>query len=160
MKVRLTQAGFENYNGQMGVIFFENGISIDDVSRMDAVRLAACMSAEWEDGSNLSPTQSLLDNKNNAVPMLQSFAEENKEVMGAETEVVADPESTEVEAKPTEPVDASVRYTQAQLEEIADAQGIAGLRAICDPLGIKGRAISELIQELIGAGYADATVSR
>lgn len=158
MKVRLTQAGFETYNGQMGVIFFENGLSLDDVSRMDAVRIAAVMSAEWEDGSNLSPTQSLLDNVHNAAPVVTESADESAEPK-AETTPPLSTEAVEEQASPVQAAEAAVRYTEAQLETIADEQGIAGLRAICDPLGIKGRAISELIQELIGAGYADATVS-
>ncbi|MDV5203722.1 hypothetical protein [Acinetobacter baumannii] len=36
MKLKLTGAGSENYTGQMGVVFFENGLSKYDVMLNDA----------------------------------------------------------------------------------------------------------------------------
>ena len=35
-RIRLTQEGFENYTGQMGILFFENGMTIDPVPFKDA----------------------------------------------------------------------------------------------------------------------------
>lgn len=51
MKLRLTGRGFENYTGQMGIHYFENGISVYDVLKADALRLAGTIGAEWLDGT-------------------------------------------------------------------------------------------------------------
>ncbi|MGQ1580351.1 hypothetical protein ACT42A_18710 (plasmid) [Acinetobacter baumannii] len=50
MKLKLTGAGFENYTGQMGVVFFENGLSKYDVMPNDAIRIASTIGAVWENG--------------------------------------------------------------------------------------------------------------
>lgn len=77
-------------------------------------------------------------------------AEQPKEEKPAEA-------STEVETeeRPATPEGSKVKYTAEQLEKIADEQGIAGLRAIAEPLGIKARSIAELIKELSAQGYVE-----
>ena len=42
-------------------------------------------------------------------------------------------------------------YTREALEEISDSQGMAGLRTIAEPLGVKGTSKAELITEILEA---------
>ena len=45
-------------------------------------------------------------------------------------------------------------YTEEQLAAIADKQGIAGLREIAEPLGVKGNSIAGLISSILKAAGA------
>lgn len=137
MKLRLTQAGFESYTGQMGVVFFEDGLSADDVLLIDGTRMAAVMGCEWEDGSAANVNQIYLDNMNTPAPDV---------TLAAHTE----PEAS-VEEAIAAPAYIGVTYTETQLADIADAQGIAGLRDIAESLGIKGNSIRGLIDAIIKA---------
>lgn len=137
MKLRLTQAGFENYSGQMGVLWFENGLSTTDVKTIDAIRISAAIGAEWEDGSAANVGDMYLNNMD--VPAYVGMAE------GA-----ARDEAPQAEA-PAQAAGApsGVTYTEEQLAQIADEKGIAGLREIGDPIGAKGTSIVGLIAEIL-----------
>lgn len=50
-KLRLTGKDFENFTGQMGVMFFKDGLSVNGVLKIDAHRIAGAIGAEWEDGT-------------------------------------------------------------------------------------------------------------
>lgn len=140
MKLRLTAPGWQTYTGQMGVIFFENGLSVADVLPVDAVRVAGVIGAEWEDGTPANVSQIYLDNLKTEAAVMQ----DNRQ-----------PEVPVVEAKKKEEVAApAVTYTEEQLAEIADKQGIAGLREIADPLGLKGNSIAGLISAILKAAGA------
>ena len=145
MKLRLTQPGFEHYNGQMGVIFFEDGLSKGDVLSLDAVRMAAVMVCEWENGSSPSVAQAILDNADTPAPIFASGADgqHDKEAVGK-----AKAESIQQDVPKTS------AYNYEQLSAIADAQGIKGLRAIAEPLGIKSNSIKELIEAILATGTA------
>lgn len=41
------------------------------------------------------------------------------------------------------------KYSREDLEAIADTKGIAGLRAIADEFGVKGRSVSDLIEAIL-----------
>ena len=145
MKLRLTQPGFQNYNGQMGVVFYEAGLSKGDVSVMDAVRISASMLCEWEDGSKPSVTQSLLDNAKTPAPIFKSGAD-------GQHDLKAQPAK---EPKPETDISKS-GYTVEQLSAVADAEGIKGLRKIAEPLGIKGNSIAEMITAIVNSTKAPA----
>lgn len=137
MKLRLTQAGFENFTGQMGVVWFENGLSTTDVLPIDGVRISAAIGASWEDGS--------MPNKGD---MYLTSSDVPAHVGQADRSEQAPTPAAPVDAAPTQG-DAPAVYTEAQLAAIADEKGIAGLRAIADPLGIKGTSIVGLIAEIL-----------
>lgn len=138
MKLRLTAPGWQTYTGQMGVIFFENGLSVADVLPVDAVRVAGVIGAEWEDGTPANVSQIYLDNLKTEAPIAKDNREPEAPVE-AKKEVVAEP---------------AVTYTEDQLAEIADKKGIGGLREIAGPLGIKGNSISGLIEAILKAAGA------
>lgn len=140
MKIRLTQPGFETYSSQMGVVFFENGLSTTDVKPIDAVRIAAQFLCEWEDGTTASVAQSILDHAHattHSIPMEmnadQALAKQEG-TQNAEVQVASAPLKI---------------YTELELEEIADKSGIKGLREIGTVLGVKGNAIGELIKSIV-----------
>jgi hypothetical protein len=136
MKLRLTQAGFENYTGQMGVVWFEDGLSTTDVSPIDAVRISAAIGADWEDGSPANVGDMYLNSMD--VPAYVGMAD------GTPVEPVSAPAGDQ---QPTQ-TDGTI-YTEDDLAKIADEKGIAGLRVIGDPMGAKGTSIVGLIAEIL-----------
>ena len=146
MKLKITQKGFENYTGQMGMVLFQNGISVKDVDERAALRLAAGISMTWEDGSQVKYT----------VKKVEPTAP-----IGRETHLVATdglPEEVRGNDGKTiyvEPeIDRSLlkitrRYTREELEDIADQSGLKGIREIAGPLGIKGTSINALIDKVM-----------
>lgn len=140
MKLRLTQGGFENYSGQMGIIQFENGLSVGDVNPHDALRIASVVGAEWENGQSANVGQLYLDNMDTPAPV-------------NEKPVFVAPVETKIEAPVAKPVKL---YTEDQLAAIADKSGIAGLREIADPLGVKGKSIRDLIDGVLKVAGAPA----
>ena len=143
MKLRLKQHGFETYTGQMGVIFFENGVSTTDVDPRDSVRMSAVMQCEWENGDASNVAQWLLDNAETAAPILESHTG-TESINPAPTDELPTDEQPAAE----QPVSAPV-YTEEQLAAIADEKGIAGLREIAEPMGIKNNSIRGLIADIL-----------
>lgn len=141
MKLRLTQAGFETYSGQMGVVMFENGLSVNDVLPIDAVRISAAIGADWEDGSAANVGQMYLNN-------MDAPAHVGTGINGMSVPV-AHTVSNEGVVKGTEIAPAPDAWTAESLAAIADAKGIVGLREIAEPIGAKGTSIVGLIAEIL-----------
>ena len=128
MKVKITQSGWSSFCGHLGQVLFENGVSVEDVSKGDAAFLAGILQIEEVGtGRNPSDTQRIIDQYANQAPV---------EKVALSTDA---PDSKETQ----------VSYTKEQLEEIADTKGIKGLREIAEPLGIKGLSITELIEKIL-----------
>jgi len=147
MKLRLTASGFESYSGQMGVITFENGLSVGDVLPVDAVRVAGVIGAEWEDGTPANVGQMYLDNIHTHAPT----DEEQRAAAKADTTKTVGADVAKARAEQL-----GVTYTEEQLANIADSSGIAGLREIAEPLGIKGNSIRGLISGIMKAAGSTA----
>lgn len=128
MKLRITQKGFENYTGQMGMVNFISGLSTENVEGVHAARIAGGMECRWEDGSAANPAELLIASYNSPVPTLVITAP----VAEAATNVVK-----------------TKTFTEAELSEIADKQGVAGLRDIAKDYGVKGKSIRELIDGIL-----------
>lgn len=128
MKLRLTNGGFDKYTGQMGVIQFVDGLSVDDVLPIDAIRVAGIIGGEWEDGTPANVSQMYLDNMNTPATSsgVASIVEAEKSENGSVTP-----------------------YTEEYLHEIATNSGISGIREIADKLGIKGNSIRGLIDAIL-----------
>lgn len=148
MKLRITQPGFESYSGQMGMILFENGISVYDVQERDALRLSALFGCEWEDKSNVTITR--VEVEPSAPVGRETFIAQTdgkpERVGGNDGETVFYEQTV---ADGDIPVKVTNRYTRAQLERIADKNGIAGIRDVAGPLGIRGTSINGLIEEIL-----------
>ena len=157
-RIRLTQEGYEHYTGQMGITFFEDGLSTDVVPFKDANRMAAVLKCEFEDGTSCNAAQRLLDTAQQEASVERVTEDEVKTDAAP---VVAAPVETPVviNLTPAErPRDEANThsFSRADLEEIADQSGIAGLREIATPLGLKSNSISGLIDELVKVSTAAA----
>lgn len=162
MKLRITQPGWENYTGQLGMAFFENGLSVAAVPKIVARKLAGVVGCVWEDGTNPSVTQDELT-RTQAAPDVHTTAAPVMPEGTPEPAPVVVPLAA-VETQPAEfvqPVDPSALsvpdasaaiYTKEELEAIADREGIAGLRALADPLDIKSNSIATLVAAMVSAG--------
>lgn len=132
MKLRLVEKGFETYTGQFGILNFDRGLSVTDVNPHEARRVGGVMKVRWEDGSDPSSTQQMLD--------FQSVQADSAKTAAASAPVA------EVKVAPAR------AYTEEELGKIADEKGIAGLREIADSLGVKGRSVADLIAGIMKVG--------
>lgn len=143
MKIKLIEPGYENFNGNLGQIWFEGSVSVGHVSYAEANFLSTIMRiADAETGNEvgmLLDQIAELDRPATSVTYktLADIQAEEAEGKGADSEVVAD----EFEHK----------YTVEELEAVADKSGIAGLREIADKFEVKGTSIAKLIEGIISA---------
>lgn len=184
MKLRLTGRGFEKYTGQMGVHYFQNGLSMNEVLPVDGIRIAGTIGAIWEDGSHANvgevyaqnlqtpaPTglqQARLDhlaavvgisNATQAIAQTTSVAEAQFRAEGINVPAAAQPTAaagTGGADQPNSNVD-GVKYTRADLEAVVEKDGFTGLRAIGEGVGVKANSINNLIDAILEvAGVAEA----
>lgn len=142
MKVRIDEVGYEHFTGQLGLVVFEDGVSVDSVSQGEINRMSVVV--RLVEADNLEQIGSLVEiNKNLDVdfPTNQNFQTE--------------PESNEpafVAADGTIPATVVIEViTREALEALADKEGIAGLREIADPLGVKAVSVVGLIDAILQA---------
>ena len=133
MKIKLIESGWIGFTGMLGVVEFVDGESVNDVSHAEASRLASIVQIETLDGTNPSPAQQILD---------------------AWTGNMGNATSDTADTAPAAPVAAGKSWTTAELEELADKDGIKGLREIAEPLGLRGNSIVELIAKVVAATAA------
>lgn len=143
MLVKITQPGWESYNGPLCAgVMFENGVSTDHVSFSEAMQLGAMISvveidAEGNEMGPVSPAHEIVRTRD----------------IAAEIEEPLPTEAAIQEAEmPHEPEGATDKtFTEEELEAIAEEHGIGGLRLIGDRLGVKNTSIKGLIREIIVA---------
>jgi len=136
--LKIIEAGFDKLTGHAGNIEFVNGVSIEPVSEGDAARLSAAMRCEMTDGTNPSASGALIEGTNTPAPILEPIKFINKEEATIEAEV-----ETKVESyKPA-------KFTRQDLESIADDKGIAGLRSIAIPMGVKSKSVGDLVEGIL-----------
>jgi len=140
MKIRL-HGVYENFTGEIGAVSFVDGLSTTNVSMYDAHRIASGMPASTEDGKD--PFDYGVDYGQGDVP--DSIPPELTAITTVADEQAAAAASTET----VETVEVAPVLTREALEAIADKEGIAGIRAISDPLGIKGTSIKGLIDQIL-----------
>jgi hypothetical protein len=137
MKIRITQPGWAGFTGLLGHTEFKDGVSVDDLGKGDIHQIAACVSVEEIDaegeatGVNPSIAQVIIDRRTMTADLV-----DGKAVL-----------------PPTAPADAAPArvYTEAELAEVADKDGIKGVRAISDPMGITGKSIAEIVGKVLAA---------
>lgn len=144
MKVRITQKNWLNFTGSFGTAQFVDGIA--DVAISEAMRLGALIeirvvNPDGSDGEIISPSNDMLLTERLSAQVTPSRRIQTVE----ETPVQADDDIEPVEDDTEE---AKV-WTSKELEAVADEGGIAGLREIATPMGIKGTSIHGLIEAII-----------
>lgn len=150
MKIRITDPGFAGFNGHLGTAFFVDGVC-DDVSPQEAERMASILSFEEVDtGANPSVTQRMVDlvNKNADEMGINSNAVLVKALDLLPTPAPVESRPEQIPQLPTL-TGLTYDYTQEQLSELADKEGIAGIRAFSQVYGINGRSVAGIIKELL-----------
>lgn len=132
-RLRITEPGMTTYDGPFGGVMFTQGLSDDIVDARTAFRLGSIVRVEQVDsGTQAGAAAELKRSHTDAAPVVEEL-----------------PTGVPAEAAPAAPQ--RPRYTREDLEGVADKDGIAGLRAIAEPLGVRGRGIAELIGEILAA---------
>lgn len=149
MKIRLLGQGYEKFDGLFGTTLFAGGVSVDHVSPIQARFFASLMSIEDAD-TGIDPGDNALFLASMDVPAFAPRMFTIAELMESGDYV----EPVIVEA-PVVVVKKDV-FTQAQLEKVADDEGIAGLRKIADPFDIKSTSIAKLIEMILVAQSGNA----
>lgn len=155
MKLRITQKGFENYSGQMGMVLFRDGLSVYDVPNRQALALSSIFGCRWEDGTTVQIEKVLVEprapvGRSTHLAPTDGTPEEVRGDDSGRTKYVQ-----ETIADSDVPVKATRLYTRFELEAIADKSGIAGLRKVAGPLGIRGTSINGLIEEILSVAGKD-----
>lgn len=137
MKIRMIEDAYKSFTGDFGPVSFVDGVS-REVTFLEAQRIGNLVQVEnIEDGTNPSSSQLYLNVQ--AVPMDVALT------INSTTGVLA------VEApKPKQ-------WTREELEAIADKGGIAGLRQVSEPMGVKDVSIVKLIDKILDAQDAAAS---
>lgn len=137
MKVRIVEPALSGYTGMLYQISFTDGVSNRELTDQEVSMIGAAMRVENLDGDQVGAA---VDHMRRYDVTLDKAVQKNAETVEAIHEA-AEEEAPAAKDKPS--------FTREELEAIADAEGIAGLRAVADPLGIKGRSINELIGEIL-----------
>lgn len=146
MKIKITQAGWEGFTGDLGSVEFVDGVNVEGISRREALVLGSFVTVVElaDDGSELgpvSPAHELVVVSNLTAPVVEELER------GVEQE--PEPEAEKVD-EAVAPV-ALPLYVEAELKAIADAKGIAGLRDIGDKLDVKDTSVRGLIAKILHA---------
>lgn len=160
MQVKITDPGFAGFTGHFGTVYFENGIS-EHISSAEAERLGCIVKCETLEGVNPSATQRMVDIQSKNLDELlaqgagvvgadRAKTQSPEQVLGA-VESQAGQANQVVENQPQiQPgVKPGLDFTRADLEALADREGISGLRNLGSQFGVKGRSIVEIIDELL-----------
>jgi len=138
--VILTDKGWEGFTGLFGRHEFHNGRSIENLSSPDAALLAAITPVVTDEGANPSIVQHVVDNRDAEAPVVkpaQSIAKQTDKQKVAE--------------KAAQKVSQLSSITREQLEQVADKQGLKGLREVAAEYGVKANSISDLIEKILNA---------
>lgn len=154
MQIRLTYPGFAGFTGYFGNIKFEDGVS-EHISSVEAERLGCIVACETLEGENPSATQRMVDVRNKDLNDLHGTGHEVSNLGAQEQNQVQTENQVDAQSEGQgESVNSSAEkpkfdFTREDLEALADAEGIAGLRNLGSQHGIKGRSIVEIIEELL-----------
>lgn len=137
-RIQILEPSLQNYTGILCGAEFKEGTSVRELSVIEQQRLCAVMRAQTIDGDNVSAAGQLANSRN------KSADEARKEEKSAEiVEPMARCEAVDVANAPT--------FTREELEAIADAEGISGLRLVGEGIGARGKTINTLIESILKA---------
>lgn len=139
MKIKIVEPGYEGFTGMFGVVEFVDAVSVHDVSSAEINLLSSILrivDAETDAETGKLAQEAFAMDKPAVVEYFPTLADLAAGV-------------THGQAKSEAPVVQAKTYTQKELEVIADKKGIAGLREIADPMGLKGTSIGKLIQSIL-----------
>ena len=163
IKVTITQPGMQGYNGYLRRHLFKDGKSVEAIPVRMALLLGASCLCEDEKGNQLNPNtyrfdapegmgEVSADDFPSVVPIhktdsdaiaISVMIEEGGPGLSDEPMPVDDVVAF---SEPGDVLDDPRVWSLAELEAIADAEGISGLREVGDILSVKGSSIDELVQ--------------
>jgi len=136
-RLRIMQPGMEGYNGPFGLVDFTDGVSDFPVGWQEAARLGALVTIEdyAEPNFQVSPAAEMMRNLDRTAedPLVKRL--QAGEHVNAEGAAVIE------------------RHTAESLEEIADKQGLSGVREIARRWSRTGRSIKECIDAVLEAQH-------
>lgn len=145
-RIKITQAGWAGFTGEIGITQFKDGISVDHVGRREIVVIGASLSLievddDGDEGENPALQHRMLTDGSMSMPaeILQPLAR-------ATDEAPAEPRA----AKAVDPTTITF-HTKDELEKLAETKGLSGLRSIMDPLNVKAVSINKAIQVILKA---------
>lgn len=134
-RLRITEPGLDNYNGLFGMVEFVEGVSVHQVGWQEAARLGANVRVvDYDEPERqVGPVSDYERIKHTTAdaPMVKAM----------DTGIFVDGEIKS----------ATQRFTRAELEDIADKQGLAGVRAIANAVGRTGRSIAQCVDAVLEA---------
>jgi len=140
MLVRIVEPGFETFTGLLIGVPFKDGVSVRSLIGSESSALGGLFRVEALDGgAQIGVSADMVRNVNQEAPVV------NTSERGVDGKDVKTP-LPEVNV-----------YSREDLETLADAEGISGLRKIAEPLGIKGKSINDLIRDILAKQTPGAT---
>jgi hypothetical protein len=134
-RLRITEPGWALFTDYFGGVPFENGLSVHPVDPITAMRLGSLIQIELVDtGEQAGKAAELVAMHDTAAAVVTPV-----------------PAATEADMAPKVEAPLVPKHTRESLEAIADGKGIAGLRDIATPMGIKSNSIPDLIEKILKA---------
>lgn len=141
--------GWDNYTGQIGDVHFVDGYSTEPLDRHQIYRISSSINLlaaqRQEDGTFVT---------GDLVGALYEVGDATKETpsdyksLPTLEEIGVD--FTDVgDGVPATNSPAKHSYTREQLAQIADEQGIKGLREVAEPFGVKGKSVEQIIDGMM-----------
>jgi hypothetical protein len=138
-RIKITQDGWAGFTGNIGGVDFVDGVSIDVVTQIQSDRIScSVLTVNADTDEQVGVTTRYLAEQATPMSVEEALPVITDEEIAAS--IVAAAEHT-----------VEHYFTGDELEAIADEKGIAGLRAVAEPLGVKARAIPDLIANILAA---------
>jgi hypothetical protein len=141
--LKITQKGFESYNGPLSVYEFKDGVSVEPIPRHDRDRIAATMSCIEiaENGKEVTAgvAERLVVDAADRAPKPEKL-----KVQSVDDKVLEEKSRAEATVGDVKNV-----YTEAELDTIIEDGGIAALREVANIWGAKNRSIPTLRQMVL-----------
>lgn len=148
--LKIVSKGWAGYTGQLNIITFRNGVSLEPVPDRIADRIAGSVSVvacdengvEIEGDARVGIQHRLVTESSKRAELTKPLSRQSEDDKTMESKL----DAAAVLKAPVEEA-----YTREDLEKVADESGIKGLRVIGDKWRVKGRSIPELINDILTA---------
>lgn len=149
IRIRIVEPGFEGYTGLIHRFNFTDGVSDELLHRVDIDRLSTALRFETvveEDApEGVAPQPVGIAHRLTWDRDRQAEVIEPSQVQTEEEKLTEEMVALEKAMAETAP---PKRYTDEELQRIADEKGMAGIRAIAEPLGLKDRRLVDLMAQI------------
>lgn len=149
IQIRLS-GGLANYSGYIRGHRFVDGVSVAEIPIQEVLAIGSAMQVFNMDGAQVSPVLTRVD-----YSKMTSQTTQTVEPVRREPEPEPEPDEFDDEAvgfyAPNEQMASAKVWTAEELELIADAEGIQGLREIAAEFDVKERSITGLIEGIVEA---------